>query len=253
LIIQNSEAIFDDLNKQMSAHPATQALDKFGAHLKGNLLNEAYLKTFFGTLWAFFREVPTGILALSLKVSDDWMENYDEWEGTCRAAPILYANVDEFGLQSSERLLPTHHQLFIKLMDTLGLNRGALLESKHILPEGKSFGRTTREYYRERSIPEGIGFHMASEFTSSLEFQHFLDGFNAHLEAYGLSGKNKSALSFFQIHTQVEPLHLELGKLCARNYLEKKPNAIDEIRTGMIAFMDGFEKMFDSFNKAFFE
>ena len=250
--LQNNP-IFAELEKKMSKHNAVAELNKFGDNLKNNVLSEEGLYSFFGTLWAFFREVPTGILALALRVSDDWMAKGNEWEATSKAAPILYANVDEFGLQSDQKLLPTHHGLFIKLMDALNLNRKKLLQSVNILPGGKLLGQATFDYYRNQSIPAGIGFHMASEFTSSLEFQHFLDGFKTHLDAYGLTGSKQSTLAFFQIHTLVEPLHLELGKLSAIDYLETDENSIKEIERGAIAFMNGFEKLFSDLNSHVFE
>lgn len=244
---------FSALDAAISQHNAINELEKFGEYLKQTALNHVELRVFFASLWAFFREVPTGILALSLRVSDDWMSKYDEWEGTSRAAPILYANVDEFGLQSDQKLLPTHHHLFIELAHVLGVQRQDLLASANILPAGRYFGQLTRDYYRQKDIPAAIGFHLASEFTSSVEFQFFLDGFKAHQEAYQLIGEKQSALTFFKIHTMVEPLHLELGKLSARNYLEKNPEAITEIEVGAMAFMEGFEKLFSSLNHHLFE
>lgn len=252
LIVNNFNHDFEDLESRITQHNAVNELHAFGYNLKSNVLKEEHLYVFFSTLWAFFREVPTGILSLALRISDDWMLNHDEWEGTGKAAPILYADVDEFGLQSDSKLFPTHHHLFLKLIEALNLDKRRLLEHVNIEESGKKFGELTREYYRIKSIPKGIGFHMASEFTSSVEFQYFLDGFKANKNTYGLIGDNQSALSFFHIHTVVEPLHLELGKLAAKDYLEKDNRVIHDIEDGAIAFMDGFETLFHCLNNRLF-
>lgn len=240
------------LSQELENHNAIKTLESFGQKLKNTKFTKKQLNIFFGTLWAFFREIPTGILSLSLKITDDWMENYNEWEGTAIAAPVLYANVDEYGIQSDISLKPTHHQLFKNLVKILGINENDLLLQENILDDGLKFGKTTREYYRNRSIAEGVGFHLSSELTSSLEFQHFFDGFKAYAEYYNLVGNTQSALSFFTIHTQVEPLHLELGKKVANTYIEKMPRIKDQIFDGAIVFMDGFDRMFKEFNNKLF-
>lgn len=246
------QSTFEQLDTQIQNHKAVKELQLFGQNLLNTPLDNRGLKLFFGTLWAFFREIPTGISALALHISDDWMKNENEFEGTAKAAPVLYANVDEFGLSNETKLLPTHHQLFIKLVKIIGLSEQDVLANENVLSSGKSFGKITREFYRNKTVGHGIGFHLASEFTSSIEFQYFLDGFKQYSNHYNLIGDNKSALAFFHIHTLVEPIHLSLGKQIACTYIAKFPEVEEQIHEGAMVFMDAFYSMFAEMNTVIF-
>ncbi len=74
-----------------------------------------------------------------------------------------------------------------------------------------AIGRRTAEYYRYSSIAESLGFHYASEATSSFEFTHYLNELNKFANAYGITDCQKSALAFFTIHTEVETSHRDMA------------------------------------------
>ena len=243
---------FNGLKIELSNHPALNELKIFGENLIKTPLNEKQLKIYFATMWAFFREIPTGILALALRVTDDWM-NRDMWDATSKGAYILYADVDEFGLQAMhKKIYPSHHQLFSSLTNYLGVLPEDFTNKDYILSDGVNLGELTFQYYREESLAAGLGFHLASELTSSVEFTYFLDGFSKHREHYNLKSENDPVLTFFRVHTLVEPLHLKKSEEIINSYLNINPATLVEIKNGSIVFMNGFEQLFAALNQKLF-
>jgi len=239
---------FKELRESLDAHNALVELGKFGRNLASRPLSKEELKIYFSTMWAFFREVPTGILALALHVSDDSLDR-DEWNGTAKGAHILFADVDEFGLQTlHKKFQPTHHHLFRDLVHFLGVEDSDFKNPKYVLNAGKEFGAVTREYYKFKPIEAGLGFHLASELTSSIEFRYFLDGFKKYKEDYGIASDNDPILTFFRIHTLVEPMHLAQSEKIIQHYLELDASKIDQVKEGAYAFMEGFERLFAALN-----
>ena len=51
---------------------AIRELYLFRDNLIKHALSKDLLTKFFASLWAFFREIPTGILSLALRLSDHW-------------------------------------------------------------------------------------------------------------------------------------------------------------------------------------
>ena len=238
------------IQKDIMAHSAMGELDRFGENMLRKPMDMEGQKYFFATTRAFFKDVPTGILALALRVNDDW-EKYEPFEGTAKAAYVLFADVDEYGLQEQHiKFQPTHHQLFRSLTDHLGITVEDLINPQYALPEGHSLGDRTTEFYRERPIPESLGFHLASETTSSREFTHFLKGYRQYAEHYGVTGENDQVLEFFRIHTLVEPMHQATGRKLIELYHQRDPNTLEGVRAGAMAFQDGFGEMFRVINNA---
>jgi len=243
-----------ELSEMIIAHKALRggALFSFGENLKKRPLNKEELATFFGTIWAFFKEVPGGIIVLAARITADWMK-YSMWDGTSVAARVLFASVDEYGLhQHHKHILPTHHELFRDLISHLGLHPPDLLDNKYIEPAGDLMGQATFRYYQTENLGEAIGFHLASEITSSHEFQYFLEGFQKFPAEYNLKDEDDPVLSFFQVHCEVEPLHVLTGKEIALSYLCRYPWMFEDMKRGATVFMDRFEQMFVSINQAIF-
>lgn len=240
----------DDLERHISEHYAMKELSYFGELLASAPLNGYGLKTFFATMDPFFKNIPTGVLALALRISDDWMER-DRYNATAMGAYVLFADVDEYGLQhmQSKGLQPTHHQLFLELTHRLGITKEDLKDQRYRLAAGCEFGNHTTEYYRTRSIGEALGFHLASETTSSREFIYFLKGFQAFKEVYGLKSNHDPVLEFFRVHTLVEPMHKAMGRSIIDIYYEENPEILEDVEKGVLAFMEGFGKLFQALNK----
>lgn len=245
-----------ELSTLIISHKAIRgasSLSTFGENLKSRALNKDELSTFFATLWAFFKEVPGGIITLAARVTDDWMK-HSTWEGTTVAARVLFASVDEYGLhQHHKHILPTHHELFRDLISHLGLEPSDLLDDKYIEPAGDLMGQATYRYYRTESLGEAIGFHLASEITSSREFQYFLEGFKKFTLAYKLKDEDDPVLSFFQVHCEVEPLHVLTGKDIAMSYLHRCPWMFEDMKRGAQIFLDRFDQMFIALNNTIFK
>lgn len=240
------------LEQEIKEHVALKELREFGRLLVERPLDARGLKTFFATMRAFFDDIPTGILALALRVADDWAK-HDPYEATAKGAYILFADVDEFGLHEQHNgLLPTHHQLFRDLTGHVGVSTADLASAEYILRSGTELGDQTTEYYRHRPVSEGLGFHLASETTSQREFVYFLKGFQVHQSHYGLTGDDDPVLDFFRVHTIVEPAHKSRGRELIEIYAARDAAIMPAVRAGAIAFMDGFAKLFRDLNDAIY-
>lgn len=236
------------LESEINDHVALKELRELGRFLVERPLDARELRIFFATMRAFFDDIPTGILALALRVSDDWAR-HDPYEATAKGAYILVADVDEFGLHEQHSgLMPTHHQLFRDLTGHLGVTPEDLASREHILPSGIDLGELTTEYYRHRPLPEGLGFHLASQTTSQREFLYFLRGFQEHEAHYGLTGENDPVLDFFRVHTGIEPAHRSRGRELIEIYAERDLGIMPAVRAGALAFMDGFATLFHDLN-----
>lgn len=136
---------------------------------------------FFATLWAFFKDVPSGILSLAAKITDELLDT-QTWQASAQAAYILYASVDEYGLQQCQnRMLTTHHQMFEELITHCGLSHDDIFNPKYVKPSGTAMGDRTYRYYRSNKIGEALGFHLASEVQS--EVLCFLNQWRKHCSA----------------------------------------------------------------------
>lgn len=225
-------------------------LEIFGNILHDRSLSQDELALFFATVWAFFKDVPAGIIALSANITDQLHKDRETvWEASKMAAYVLYASVDEYGLHQHHRqMLPTHHEMFKELTEHLGVTTDDFFNEKFRLPEGVAMGNNTFRYYRSELIGEALGFHLASEMTSSREFQYFLRGFQAHSAQYGLSNEDDPVLAFFAIHCEVEPMHVSTGKDILSYFLDRDDKTFEHAKRGALAFMDGFGDMFAALN-----
>ncbi|MDQ7247731.1 iron-containing redox enzyme family protein [Dongia sedimenti] len=229
---------------RIDSHPGMFALKRFGEHLRKRPLDAASLQVFFASTAEFFREVPGGILALALRLTDDWMP-HERFGAVEKGAQILYSAVDEFGLHQLRRgVQASHHAFFLETAAAFGVARSALEDPAAITQAAREMAALTALFYRRRPIGESLGFHLASELTSDVEFTLCLEGLRAHAEDYGLSGPDDPKLGFYLIHTQVEPMHGSSSRTAVRDYLARRPDCVDDIVAGADAFMDGYGRFF---------
>ncbi|UCL85090.1 iron-containing redox enzyme family protein [Pseudomonas sp. HS-18] len=244
-----SDIIYTEIASAVVRHNAIKELDRFGQILASRPLDHEGLATFFGTLWAFFKDVPSGIIALAARITDELLAE-DTWNATAKAAYVLYASVDEFGLHQHQRhMLPTHHQMFRELTEHLGLSHQDLHNPAFVLPEGVAMGDATHRLYRSDQLGEALGFHLASEMTSSREFQYFLAGFQKYAKEYDLKDEDDPVLAFFAVHCEVEPMHVSTGRDVLVSFLNRDERIGKQALRGAMAFMDGFERMFAALNR----
>ncbi|WP_413208232.1 iron-containing redox enzyme family protein [Rhodospirillum sp. A1_3_36] len=242
---------YNKVAEAIVSHPAIQELDKFGSLLKDNPLDLDSRAAFLATCWPFFKTVAAGILILSARITDELLET-DPWDAQPQGAFILFASVDEYGLHQTNKFNQPHHILFKELSEHLGVSTYHLASSDFVEHAGKAMGELSNRYYRDVSIGQSLGFHLASEMVSSREFLYFLEGFQNHAEYYGLKDKNDPVLSFFKVHSIVEPMHAETGKKSLLYFLNRDPEMAGDVMEGALAFMDGFDNMFKSINSRVF-
>jgi hypothetical protein len=244
--IANLDADTDAMAARIESHPGMFALKRFGEQLRKRPLDPAARRVFFASTAEFFREVPGGILALALRLTDDWAP-HDRFGAVEKGAQILYSAVDEFGLHELQRgVQASHHAFFLETASAFGLTRAELEDPAHVTPTAREMAALTALFYRRRPVGESLGFHLASELTSDVEFTLCLAGFQAHPAAYGLTGPKDPKLGFYLIHTEVEPMHGASSRTAVRDYLQRRPGCADELAAGAEAFMDCYGRLFDA-------
>lgn len=250
MAINSSKAdlMYSEVASSIVTHQAILELDKFGQLIQTQAMSKQELTTFFATMWAFFKDVPSGIVCLGAKITDELLDKYP-WEASATAANVLFASVDEFGLQNQDRLQKTHHQLFKELVSHFHIDEQNLYSEQYLLQAGTAMGDSTYRYYRSSKIGEALGFHLASEMTSSREFQYFLSGFEKFPEHYNLTHPNNSELIFFKIHCDVEPMHVATGRDVLVKCLEMNQDAYEDALRGAKAFMNSFGLLFNALNQ----
>lgn len=236
----------------MSSYDAQSLLHELEKNLTQTRLKKEKLALFFASLWAFYKETPNGILSLSLRLSDEWM-TLNEWEATAQAAYILSANCDEFGLSDVHQgFQKTHHQLLLLSAAHFGIDKIQLKQADKILPQAIEMGAVSYDYYRMQSVGAGLGFHLASEYTSNLEFSAFLNGFLAHKKVYQLTDTKNPVVRFFKVHTIVEPYHQQLGETIIMRYLSQYPDAKNEVLKGIEGYFRAYMPFFKKLNQELF-
>ena len=247
--IPSPETAVDSVAFSIESHPGMFALRRFGEQMRKKPLDAAALRIFFASTAEFFREVPGGILALALRVTDDWMP-HERFGAVAKGAQILYSAVDEFGLHQLRRgVQASHHAFFLETAAAFGVTRSALDDTVAITQAAREMAALTALFYRRRPVGESLGFHLASELTSDVEFTLCLEGFQAHAESYGLSGPDDPKLGFYLIHTQVEPMHGSSSRRAVLDYLQRRPDCTGEIAAGADAFMDGYGRFFTTLSE----
>lgn len=237
--------VLDNIVADIERHPAMDKLKQFGDGLKRRPLSHEELAVFWASTCEFFKGIPCGILSLGLRVADDWLEE-DRFGAVTRGASVLYSAVDEFGLHQLDRgIQDSHHTLFLDMVLAFGFSPSDMLERKNILPEAIDMDRLVYRFYRERSIPEGLGFHLASEITSDIDFQLCYEGFRSFPEAYGLKSENdeEGKLEFYRIHTLVEPMHGSTSRDAVLDYLNADLSLEKEVRNGVDEYMECYDRL----------
>lgn len=234
---------------RIESHTGMLALKRFGEQLRNRPLDSVSRRVFFASTAEFFREVPGGILALALRLTDDWVP-HDRFAAVEKGAQILYSAVDEFGLHELPRgVQASHHALFLETASAFGVSRADLEDPANITSAAREMAALTALFYRRRPIGESLGFHLASELASDVEFTLCLAGFQAHPAAYGLSGPQDPKLGFYLVHTEVEPMHGASSRGAVRDYLRRRPDCEDELAAGAEAFMDCYGQLFDGLSQ----
>ncbi len=245
------DIFFDNLKNELESHEGMLALKSFGLNLAKNNLLLFERKVLFTTLWEFYRETPSGILALALRVSDYWRD-VNPWEANAKSAYLLFASVDEFGLYEANCIRPTHHQLFKISAEHFGVGVKDFLSNNYVLNAGREIGSAAYEYYRNTLIAKSLGFHLASELTSYPEFQYLLTGFLENRESYLIKSEKDLALNHFYVHTLIEQEHYAKSEYIARIFCEQDQSMVDDVRNGAIAYMELYKNLFASLNEKIF-
>lgn len=240
------------LKDAVFSHPAVGILKKFEENLKSRLLTRDEIQVLLASEGMFVLEVPPGIVALASRMTDEWFKK-EPFAATGRAARILFAAVDEYGLNDMEHgLLPSHHQLYVDMAAHWNITAKDLLDDRNIVPTAKEFAGTIGDYYRKRPIVEALGFHVANEATAPLDFGVFLATFREYREQYGLKAQNDPHLNFLLVHDDVEVSHREMGIEAVQLYTNGDPKLVSQARRGVFAYMECYGRFFAQLNDRIF-
>lgn len=244
-----SDNLATTLQREIAAHDGWEKLEEFGRKLVERPMEREGLKIFLASTSTFFKEIPGGILALALRVTDDWMTR-DRFNAVGMGARVLLSAVDEYGLHEPHKgYQKTHHELFVDMTHMWGLSTSDLLDPKYVIPESIELAAVTRDFYRSRHLGEGLGFHFASEKTSDREFQLCMRGFTHFWTSYALKSASDPTLNFYHIHTLVEPMHGSTSADIVTAYGKDPVNA-EYIAAGAAAFMEGYGQFWTALTRA---
>jgi pyrroloquinoline quinone (PQQ) biosynthesis protein C len=241
----------EELKAEVFSHPAVDTLNRFAENLQKAPLAQHEMHTLLASEGMFVLEVPPGIVRLASRMTDELFETAP-FEATGMAARILFAAVDEYGLNAIETgLLPSHHRLYADMATHWGISTKALSDRRYIVPSAIEFASVIREFYRERPIIEALGFHVANEATAPLDFGVFLKTFRRFRGEYGLQD-NDPILNFLLVHDDVEVSHREMGVEAVQLYTGGDAALIEQARIGVQAYMESYGRFFAELNDAIF-
>jgi len=241
-----------ELKSVVFDHPSIAILNRFEENLHSRPLTNGEMRILLASEGTFVLEVPPAIVNLSSRITDERFKT-DPFGSTGMAARILYAAVDEYGLNQMESigLLPSHHQLYLDMAAHWGMSAEDLIKDEYIVSEAKKFSKTISVFYRKKPIIQSLGFHVANETTAPLDFGVFLRVFQKYRREYNIA-PNDPMLNFLMIHEDVEESHREMGVEMVQMYADGKDDLIEESKVGVYAYMDAYGRFFDQLNSTIF-
>ena len=249
----NIEALSRKLQQVVGGHEAMRVLEAtFGNELKRAPLARDTLKWFLACHVASVRSVPTSILALAMRLSNELLP-HDYFNAHAVAARTLFAAAHEYGLANTEAgITQTHFQLYRDGLRSWGFDENEILGDPRIFPECAEINAYIDEVAMHAPVATALACHFALEEVADREFVLLWEGFGKHWRAYGLKGTDDPALSFYQIHTVQEPLHGEYGLEALTMYLQHVPTDESVLVEGVADWMAIYLRWLKAFERAFF-
>lgn len=249
----NIQALSTKLSHTVRDHRAMEILEAtFGTELKRAPLPRATLEHFLACHVASVKSVPTSILSLAMRISNELLP-HDYFNAHAVAARTLFAASHEYGLANTEHgITQTHFQLYRDGLQSWGFDPRAILADPRVFPECHEINAYIDELAFRAPVAKALACHFALEEVADREFVLLWEGFSKHWEAYGLRGTDDPALGFYQIHTVQEPLHGEYGLQALQMYLEHIPTDDDILVEGVAEWMAIYERWLAAFQRAFF-
>lgn len=247
------EALARTLKQLVIDHPAMGLLEAtFGQELKRAPLERATLQRFLACHVASVRSVPTSILAVAMRVSNELLP-HDYFNAHAVAARTLFAAAHEYGLGNTEAgITQTHFQLYRDGLRSWGFDENEILGDPHVFPECAEINAYTDQVALHSPVAAALACQYALEEVADREFVLLFEGFSKHWQAYGLAGPDDPALSFYQIHTVQEPLHGQYGLEALTLYLQHVPTADSVLIDGVADWMAIYHRWLQAFERAFF-
>lgn len=246
-----------NLKELVFKHPAITVLKEFEQQLLKKPLNRNQLRVLLSSEGAFVLEVPPGILFLSCRITDHRYKT-NPFDATGYAARILYAAVDEYGLNNmSIGLQPSHHQLYADMCKHFGIGEDELLNPQFIAVAARKMAEVINYNYRKAPLATAIGFHVANETTAPLDFGVFLRYFKQYISAHSLNENNGQILGFLHVHEDVEESHREAGLEMVQIFIDdsapsEKEQIFKAVTEGINIYMNAYKEMFEEINKLLF-
>ncbi len=249
----NIEALQHKLHQVVREHEAMAILEAtFGNELKRAPLARDTLKWFLACHVASVRSVPTSILALAMRISNELLP-HDYFNAHAVAARTLFAAAHEYGLANTEvGITQTHFQLYRDGLRSWGFDPNEILGDPRVFPECAEINAYIDDVAMNGSVAKALACHYALEEVADREFVLLWEGFSQHWQAYGLKGPDDPALGFYQIHTVQEPLHGVYGLEALMMYLQHVPTDESVLVDGVADWMAIYLRWLEAFKRAFF-
>lgn len=249
----NIQALAHKLEQVVRDHEAMNVLEAtFGTALKRAPFERDTLEWFLACHVASVRSVPTSILAVAMRLSNELMP-HDYFNAHAVAARTLFAATHEYGLANSEvGITQTHFQLYRDGLRSWGFDPSAILRHPGVFPVCSEINAFIDDVAMHGPLAKALACHFALEEVADREFVLLWEGFSRHWQAYGLRGPDDPALSFYQIHTVQEPLHGEYGLQALMMYLEHVPTEDEILVEGVREWMAIYLRWLRAFEQAFF-
>lgn len=249
----NVEVLSGKLKQLVSEHEAMRVLEAtFGERLKRTPLSRDTLQWFLACHVASVRAVPTSILALAMRVSNELLQ-YDYFDAHAVAARTLFAAAHEYGLANTELgITQTHFQLYRDGLRSWGFDEREILTDARIFPECAEITAYIDDVAMNGVVAKSLACHLALEEVADREFVLLWEGFSQHWKAYGLKGVDDPALSFYHIHTIQEPLHGDYSLQALTMYLQHVATDEAVLVEGVVEWMAIYLRWLKAFERAFF-
>lgn len=237
------QAVFD--------HPAARILASLEEKLSRGPLDRDRMRILLASEGSFVLELPPAIVALSSRITDHYFA-VSPFQATGIAARVLYAAVDEYGLnEMSTGLLPSHHLLYAEMAAHWQITQEELTDPRYVVPEAARMAKTVNAYYRHRPLFEAMGCHIANETSAPLDFGVLSRYFKRFAAEFDLDA-NGRILGFLTVHEDVEESHCDMGLEVVQMLMHEDPTALEQAHAGVQAYMDAYLRMFAQLEEVLF-
>ena len=216
----------------------TYSLYDLNTWIGSNEISQPVAEDFFQNMYAFVRDIISGIPYFSARLTDSLLREYPDQAHRIGRLP-LDASIDEFGLRGTK----PHPELLFDFAQYFGITPQVMTNSARACASARILGANMNAWYRAAPIDYAIGVHTASEVTGHEEAYGF---FKAFSRSPGLKlDQDTPAFRYVTAHVGAEDDHSRDVVKLIDAYVALKPQSRSAIMDGAVAYMQDYKRMFD--------